>query len=112
MIFKRSFSGRLSFRVISVTAALFIVSSLITFLFSIQYARKNALDNAKMSLDALSRDVESVLKEVEAATHTMIWVVKKHKHETEYMYHFTYQLLQCNDLIVGSSVAYDPGYFP
>lgn len=75
-----------------------------------------------MMTEAAERTVKSVVKEtavkvdrqmmaVEAVTRNFAWVVGEHLKEPDYMYRITRELVENNDFIVGSAVAFEPNFY-
>ena len=75
-----------------------------------------------MMVDEAERTVKSVVKEttgridrlmtvVEAATVNSAWIVGEHLDDPDYMYRITRELVENNDFIVGSTVAFEPDFF-
>ena len=81
-----------------------------------------ARSTSEMMVSEAERTVKSVVKEttgridclmasVEAATLNSTWVVGEHLDDPDYMYKITRELVENNDFIVGSTVAFEPNFF-
>ena len=81
-----------------------------------------ARSTAEILLSEAERTVRSVVAEttgrincqmaaVEAATRNSAWVVGEHLDDPDYMYRITRKLVENNDFIVGSAVAFEPNFF-
>ena len=81
-----------------------------------------AHNTAEIMLFEAERTVKSVVAEttgridcrmaaVEAATRNSAWIVGEHLDNPDYMYRITRELVENNDFIVGSTVAFEPNFF-
>ena len=77
---------------------------------------------SEMMTEAAERTVKSVVNEtavrvdrqiqaVEAVTRNFAWVVGEHVGEPDYMYRITRELVENNDFIIGSAVAFEPNFY-
>lgn len=55
--------------------------------------------------------VDRQIKTVEAVTRNFAWVVGEHVGEPDYMYRITRALVENNDFIIGSAVAFEPNFY-
>ena len=103
---------RINFAVVAVTATLFL--AIATFV---------ALSTSKMMEDEAHSTVENVVKatvgridrqmaSVESAVENSAWIVAEHVSDPDYMFRITGELVQNNPFIVGSTVAFEPNFFP
>lgn len=106
-----SFSSRLSLYVIVVTAILFIVAMFLVETFSRSIITEGATQNAKNMLDAKVGEIEKILSNVESAVQNSVWVIKENADSADQMYKVTSELVKDNRNIMGSAVAFIPGYF-
>lgn len=108
----QSFPVRLSFFLILVTSAVFIVA----FLGFYDSARKQVMDeavaHAELAVGSTVLRVEKVLQGVEIAVNNMAWNIDGYLDSPDSMYNLTDQLLRNNPYIVGSAIAFEPYYFP
>lgn len=107
----RSFSKRLSSHVVSSTAVLIVLAFIIVGFKSHKLIEEESTRNAQTELTASINDVERVIESVEAAAHSMIWLIKEHLDDPDYMYRITRNLVGYNENIVGSTVAFEPDFF-
>ena len=81
-----------------------------------------ARSTSEMLVCEAERTVKSVVREttgridrlmtaVETATLNSAWVVGEHLDDPDYMYRITRELVENNDFIVGSAVAFEPNFF-
>lgn len=112
MRFKHSFSSRLSLYIIAASMGIFLLTILAVGTVSNTIMIRDARDNAAKSLELCTVKIENSLAKVESAAHSLIWLVKEHNDDPEYMYDITRKLLEFNPEIVGSTVAFEPNYFP
>lgn len=107
----RSFAKRLSLYVVSITAVLFTVTMLVVGIFMRSSLTNEAEKKVANLLNATVGDIESILSNVEAATTNSIWIVKEHLNDPDYIASIPKHLVEENQYIVGSTVAFVPNYF-
>ena len=61
---------------------------------------------------ATTGQIDRLMTGVEAAVANQKWVIGEHLDDPEYMYKVTRELVENNEYIVGSTVAFVPNYFP
>ena len=106
-----SISGRLTLRVLIVTAMIFILTCTVFIRMASNKVKEEATKNAQSELSSAIYQIDAVLNSVEIAVENMAWLVPSHLRAPDYMYHITERLLQNNDFIYGSAVAFEPYYF-
>lgn len=106
-----SFSTRLSLFITLIAAGLFILVFGFFFWFSRQLIRQEAMEQAEGTLSRTILRIENVLNAVEVGVNNMDWVINKNKENPDSMYNITRQLLENNPAIVGSAIAFEPGYY-
>ena len=105
----------------TVHKAVFGILSVFIALFAAQ-AVLVANRTSEMMTEAAERTVKSVVNEtavkvdrqihaVEAVTRNFAWVVGEHVAEPDYMYRITHELVENNDFIIGSAVAFEPNFY-
>ena len=103
---------RINFAVVAVTATLFLAIAAFV-----------AFSTSKMMEDEARSTVENVVKatvgridrqmaSVESAVENSAWIVAEHLSDPDYMFRITGELVQNNPFIVGSTVAFEPNFFP
>ena len=77
---------------------------------------------SEMMTEEAERTVKSVVKEtttrinqqlleVETVTRNFAWVVGEHLEDPDYMYRITQKLVEGNEFIAGSVIAFEPGFY-
>ena len=103
---------RINFAVVAVTATLFLAISAFV-----------AFSTSKMMEDEARSTVENVVKatvgridrqmtSVESAVENSAWIVAERISDPDYMFRITGELVRNNPFIVGSTVAFEPNFFP
>lgn len=108
---KRSFATKLTLYIVSIATLLFVVAIIFVGTVSLDTIHKDAENIVSYKLDAVVNNMEKILSEVEASVKSTAWEVQDHKNDPKYMYYLTRKLVESNDYIVGSAVAYRPFYF-
>lgn len=111
MSIKNSFSSRLSLYVLIVASGLLIVLMVWLGSIAISILRKSAREKAELTLSNAIVEVEKVITEVERAVDNVDWMVYQHLDDEEFMYQVTRELVKANPNIIGSAVAFDPGFY-
>lgn len=111
-LFSKSFSARLTAYILAVTALLFVIAIYIMAIFSRKLIEEEASRGAENILKSTVRNIEKTLTSVESSARSTVWMVQAHKNDPEYMYEITKSLIESNPLIVGSTVAFIPNYYP
>ena len=111
MSLKKRFASRLSVYILLVSAGLMIIVTLWLSLVAVAVIRKNANDIASKTLDNAILEIETVITEVERAVDNLDWVVPQHLDDEAFLYDVTRELVTANPNIIGSAVAFEPGYY-
>ena len=106
-----SISGRLTSRVLIVSAIIFAITFSVFLRMAANKVREEATKHAHSELSNAIHQIDAVLNSVEIAVENMAWVVPHRLSSPEYMYEITDLLLQNNDFIYGSAVAFEPQYY-
>lgn len=107
----QSFPIRLSFMLILITSAVFIVAFAAYYQSARTQVKNEAVAQAIRALETTILRIENVLQEVEIAVNNMAWNVELRLDNPDEMYDLTAQLLKNNPHIVGSAIAFEPYYF-
>ena len=107
-----SFSTRLGRYIITAASILFFFSMGVMALFAVKAGKEQAVENSSNVLHTAISDVNGLFNSVEAATASTRWIIEEHIDDPDYMYTVTRNLVQNNDLIIGSAVAFEPNHFP
>lgn len=108
----QSFSARLSFLLILMTSAVFIIAFIAYYQSARIQVKNEAVHHAERALETSILRINQVLQTVEVAVDNMTWNVEEYLDSPDSMYDLTTQLLKNNPFIVGSAIAFEPYYFP
>ena len=111
-IIKRSFSLSLSCYILLVTSTIFLLVFGIYFSQARRSVREEAVEQAQVKLENTILQIDKVLEAVEIAVKNMSWLIADKLENADYMYELTRQLIESNPYVVGSSIAFEPGYYP
>ena len=109
--YKSSISGRLTLRVLIVSAVIFTLTFGIFVRMAANRVRHEATKHAHSELSNTIHQIDAVLKAVETAIENTAWLVPYRLSSPEFMYALTERLLQNNDFICGAAVAFEPDYY-
>ena len=109
--FQNSISGRLTLRVLIVSAIIFTLTFGIFVRMAANRVRQEATKHAHSELSNTIHQIDAVLNAVETAVENTAWLVPYRLSSPEFMYSLTERLLQNNDFICGAAVAFEPGYY-
>lgn len=112
MIREKSFSARLSIDIVFLMSILFIVAIAAVSISSHTLIADEAENSARNLLDGTINQVEKALVGVEHSVKEAAWFAMENKDDEEFMYHLTRKMVEENDFIVGSAVAFEKSYFP
>ena len=108
---QNSISGRLTLRVLIVSAIIFTLTFGIFVRMAANRVRQEATKHAHSELTNTIHQIDAILKKVETAVENTVWLVPYRLSSPEFMYALTERLLQNNDFIYGSAVAFEPDYY-
>ncbi|MBR5019323.1 MAG: SpoIIE family protein phosphatase [Bacteroidales bacterium] len=111
MSLKKNFASRLSLYVLLLTAGLMLVVTLLSALFAADSVKREADTMASKVLDNAILEIEQVITEVERAVDNVDWLVEQNISDEQFLYTVTRELVMTNPNIIGSAVAFEPGYF-
>ena len=103
---------RLSLYILLVTSTIFLLAFWIYFGQARRSVREEAVERAQVKLDNTILQIDKVLGEVEIAVKNMSWLIADKLDYPDYMYALTQQILRSNPYVVGSAIAFEPGYYP
>ena len=108
----RSLYARLTF---GVMLTVLVVFCIITFILS-NITQKTILsgseENAKSRMEIANQHINSVLVGVEVAVANTVPEIQPHPGNPDQLYDIVHRLLELNPNIIGSAIAFEPGYFP
>ena len=108
---KNSISGRLMVRVLIVSAIIFTLTFAVFVRMAANKMREEATERAHSKLSSTIHQIDAILRSVEIAVENTAWIVPHRLASPDFMYDITERLLQNNDFIYGSAVAFEPNYF-
>ena len=111
MSVKKNFSSRLSLYVLLVSAGLMIALTLWLGYLAAAVLRKNASEKAAQTLDNTVLEIEKMITEVERAVDNVDWIVRDNLNNEALLYEVTRELVSANPNIIGSAVAFEPGFY-
>ena len=111
MQLKNSISGRLTLRVIIVSAIIFTLTFTLFIRMAANKVREEAAKHAHSELSSTINQIDAVLNAVEIAVENTAWMVPYRLNSPDFMYDITERLLKNNAFICGSAVAFEPGYY-
>lgn len=109
---RRSFSTRLSFFVLLFTSVIFLITFFLFYFFTSRTIREDARIRAEDLLENINLKIEQVFSTVQTVPDNILWAVISKGIVSDSLYSLTYRILQENDFIFGSAVAFEPNYFP
>lgn len=112
MTIRNSISSRLSFYVLLATVGLFTLSFASQMLASLYFMKQEMVEEAKLGLDKIALNVEAYLTHVQVASDNMIWAAMDNLDDPDGFPEMTAKLVRHNSPVVGSSVAFESGYYP
>ena len=97
--FKNSISGRLTLRVLMVSALIFTLTFTLFVRMAANKVREEAAKHAHSELSNTIHQIDAVLNAVETAVQNTAWLVPYRLSSPDFMYDITERLLQNNDFI-------------
>ena len=103
---------RINFAVVAVTAVLFVgIASFVAFSTS-RMMEDEARNTVKNVVKATVGRIDRLMATVESAVENSAWIVAEHIDAPDYMFKITGELVLNNPVIVGSTIAFEPNFFP
>ena len=110
-IFTSSFPLRLSLVVLGIVSVLFALAFLGNSHSARRYVRNESIERAQSALDNTLLRINSMLKLVEITVHNMSWLITDNLDNPEGLYNITKHIVESNDFISGSAIAFEPYYY-
>lgn len=107
-----SLASRFGRYIITAASILFFAFMLGLSLFAVRSGKKQAVENSNNVLSKVISDVDGVLSSVETAINSNIWVIRDHIDDPDFMYEITSNIVRSTDIIIGSAIAFESGYYP
>ena len=109
---RHSFSARLILNILIMTSVIFLVSLGIAAYRSITLITDEATKSAQYLLDKNIADIEKILSTIENSVNSNAWNVRENLDDSDFLYHITGRIVSESKNIVGSAIAFAPGYYP
>lgn len=110
-IFTSSFPLRLSLVILVLISLLFALAFMGNSNSARKYVKRESIERAQSALENTILRINNVLNSVEITIHNMSWLVAENLDNPENLYSITEHILQSNDFISGSAIAFEPYYF-
>lgn len=110
-IFTRSFPLRLSLVVLGLVSLLSAITYAVNARSARKYVRHESIEHAQSALENTILRIDNVLQSVEVAIQNQSWMVKENLKYPERLYSITEHIVQNNDFIAGSAIAFEPHYY-
>lgn len=110
-IFTRSFPLRLSLVMLCVVSLLFTLTFVGNSHSAHKYVKKESIERAQSALDNTILRINNVLQSVEITIHNLSWLVTENLGNPEKLYSITEHIVQSNEFISGSAIAFEPYYY-
>ena len=103
---------RINFAVVAVTATLFLVIAVFVAFSTSRMMENEARSTVKSVVKATVGRIDRQMAMVESAVENSAWIVAERISDPDYMFRITGELVRNNPFIVGSTVAFEPNFFP
>ena len=110
-ILTSSFPLRLSMVVLGLVSVLFSLSFLGNSHSARRFVQNESIERAQSALDNTILRINHVLRSVEITIHNMSWLITENLDEPENLYELTKHIVESNDFISGSAIAFEPYYY-
>ncbi len=107
-----SFSTRVSLCILLATGAIFAIAFIIFYHSARILVKDESIKHAEAALSNTILQIDNVLHSIEVAVDNMAWIIPEHISEPDSMYSVVHRLLENNPIIMGSTVAFEPHYYP
>ena len=103
---------RINVAIVAVTATLFVIIAGFVSLSTAKMMENEARSTVQNVVKATVGRIDRLMAAVESAVENSAWIVAEHLDDPGYMFKITGELVQNNPLVVGSTIAFEPNYFP
>ena len=103
---------RANIPVVVVTAALFVVIASFVAFSTARMMENEARSTVENVVKATVGHIDGLMASVESAVKNSTWIVAEHLDDPDYMFKITGELVQNNPFVVGSTIAFEPNFFP
>ena len=109
--FTSSFPLRLSLVILILVSVLFTATIVGNTRSARRYVQKESIERAQSALDNTILRINSVLRSVEITLNNLSWQVLESLDKPERLYTITEHIIDSNDFISGSAIAFEPYYY-
>ncbi len=103
---------RINFAVVAVTATLFLAIAAFVAFSTSKMMEDEARSTVENVVKATVGRIDSQMASVESAVENSAWIASERTSDPDYMFRITGELVQNNSFIVGSTIAFEPNFFP
>ena len=103
---------RANIPVVVVTAALFVAIASFVAFSTARMMEREARSTVENVVKSTVGHIDGLMVSVESAVKNSAWIVAEHLDDPEYMFKITGELVQNNPFVVGSTIAFEPNFFP
>lgn len=103
---------RANIPVVVVTAALFVAIASFVASSTARMMEREARSTVENVVKSTVGHIDGLMVSVESAVKNSGWIVAEHLDDPEYMFKITGELVQNNPFVVGSTIAFEPNFFP
>ena len=103
---------RINLAIVAVTATLFVIIAGFVSLSTAKMMENEARSTVQNVVKATVGRIDRLMAAVESAVENSAWIVAEHLDDPGYMFKITGELVQNNAFVVGSTIAFEPNYFP
>ena len=103
---------RINFAVVAITATLFLAIATFVAFSTSKMMESEARSTVENVVKATVGRIDSQMASVESAVENSAWIVAERISDPDYMFRITGELVQNNPFIIGSTVAFEPNFFP
>ena len=103
---------RINFAVVAVTATLFLAIAAFVAFSTSKMMENEARSTVENVVKATVGRIDRQMASVESAVENSAWIVAERVTDPDYMFRITGELVHNNPFIVGSTVAFEPNFFP
>lgn len=107
----KSFASRMSLYVLSFTLIVFAAMMALFYNYSRDKLTDYAVKYTHGQLQNIATEINGMLQTVETAVNQSVWMVEKDLSEPDSLYHIIHAVVDNNDLIVSSGIAFVPYYY-
>ena len=103
---------RINFAVVAVTATIFLAIAAFVAFSTSKMMENEARSTVENVVKATVGRIDRQMASVESAVENSAWIVGERLADPDYMFRITGELVQNNPFIVGSTIAFEPNFFP